>query len=442
MRSVVTATVLVAVLPLLLHPGPRPALRVAPTWPADTSRDSTKDTVPKSDSLPLATTRTVSFDVSEGTWMSLDLSPDGQTIVFELLGDLYTLPVAGGTATRLTSGPAFDSQPRYSPDGKHIVFLSDRNGAENVWICDADGRNAKPVTKGATNLYASPEWTPDGNYVVASRTSVLGSIYELWLYHKDGGSGTAMIKSGVRGGLFGGQGWNTLGAAFGADPRYVWVARHRNGFGYDLKFPLWQVAIYDRQTGKTFVQTDLYGSAMRPIPSPDGKWLVYATRYDTETGLRLRNLATGDEKWLAYPVTRDDQESRFTRDLEPGSSWTPDSRALITSYGGKLMRIEIASGRPPRSRSRRTSCSGWDPWCASRTTWTRDRYRSVRSATRGCRPTGSASCLARSTSCMSWISVAPRGGSPMIPSTSRPRRGRPTVSGWRTSLGSPGKAAL
>jgi Tol biopolymer transport system component len=344
MRSVLTATVLAAVVPVLLHPDPAPP-RVVRAWPADTGRDSTKDTVPKNDSLPLTTTRTVSFDVSEGTWMSLDLSPDGQTIVFELLGDLYTLPVAGGTATRLTSGPAFDSQPRYSPDGKHIVFLSDRGGAENVWICDADGKNAKPVTKGTTNLYASPEWTPDGNYIVASRTSVLGSIYELWLYHKDGGSGTAMIKSGVRGGMFGGQGWNTLGAAFGADPRYVWVARHRNGFGYDLKFPLWQVAIYDRQTGKTFVQTDLYGSAMRPIPSPDGKWLVYATRYDTETGLRLRNLATGDEKWLAYPVTRDDQESRFTRDLEPGSSWTPDSRALITSYGGKLMRIDIASGQ-------------------------------------------------------------------------------------------------
>ena len=160
MRSVLTATVLAAVLPVLLHPDPaRP--RIVRAWAADTGRDSTKDTILTNDSLPLATTRTVSFDVSEGTWMSLDLSPDGQTIVYELLGDLYTLPIAGGTASRLTAGPAFDSQPRYSPDGKHIVFLSDRGGAENVWMCDADGKNAKPVTKGTTNLYASPEWTPD-----------------------------------------------------------------------------------------------------------------------------------------------------------------------------------------------------------------------------------------------------------------------------------------
>ena len=126
------------------------------------------------------TTRKVEFDTHEGTWISLDVSPDGNTIVFELLGDLYTIPVAGGTATRITSGPAFDSQPRYAHDGKHIVFLSDRSGAENIWICDADGKNPKALTKGPNNLYASPIWTPDGNYILASRTSgVLGSTYEL-----------------------------------------------------------------------------------------------------------------------------------------------------------------------------------------------------------------------------------------------------------------------
>ncbi len=79
----------------------------------------------RADTLPLKPTRTVDFTTSEGTWISLDVSPDGQTLVFELLGDLYTLPLSGGEAKRITSGPAFDSQPRYSPDGKKIVFLSD-----------------------------------------------------------------------------------------------------------------------------------------------------------------------------------------------------------------------------------------------------------------------------------------------------------------------------
>jgi len=313
-----------------------------PPPPQDTTkRDTTKV---KLDSLPLGTTRTVSFDASEGTWISLDVSPDGKTIVFELLGDIYTLPSTGGTATRITSGPAFDSQPRWSPDGKRIVFLTDRSGAENVWLMDPDGSHSKALTKGTNNLYASPEWTPDGNYIVVSRTSgVLGSVYELWLIHKDGGSGAAMLR--VQAGPNLPPPMNTLGAAFGKDPRYIWVSRHRGGFGYNLQYPLWQLAIYDRQNGRLFAQTDMYGSGMRPALSSDGKWLVYATRFDAETGLRLRDLASGDEKWLVYPVTRDDQESRFTRDLYPGYAFTPDNQAIIVSFGGRIHRVVVPSGQ-------------------------------------------------------------------------------------------------
>jgi len=313
-----------------------------PPPPDTTKRDTTK--VIKLDSLPLKMARTVSFETSEATWMSLDVSPDGKTLVFELSGDLYTMPITGGTATRITSGPAFDTQPRWSPDGKRIVFLSDLSGAENVWLCDPDGSHKKALTKGTNNLYASPEWTPEGNYIVVSRTSgVLGSVYELWLIHKDGGTGAAMLR--VQAGPNAPPPMNTLGPAFGKDPRYIWVSRHRGGFGYNLQYPLWQLAIYDRQTGRLFTQTDTYGSAMRPALSSDGKWLVYATRYDAETGLRLRNMASGDEKWLVYPVTRDDQESRFTRDLYPGYSFTPDNQAVIVSYGGKVHRVAVPSGQ-------------------------------------------------------------------------------------------------
>jgi tricorn protease-like protein len=93
--------------------------------------------------LPLKPTRNVRFTTDEGTWMSLDVSPDGRTIVFDLVGDIYTVPIAGGRATRITDGMAMDVQPRWSPDGRQLVFVSDRDGSDDVWVVDANGRNPR-----------------------------------------------------------------------------------------------------------------------------------------------------------------------------------------------------------------------------------------------------------------------------------------------------------
>ena len=81
-------------------------------------QDDKKDTTgqDKFKDLPLKGERTLEFNTKEGTWLALDLSPDGKTIIFDMLGDLYTMPFAGGKATRLTNGMAFDSQPRYTLD--------------------------------------------------------------------------------------------------------------------------------------------------------------------------------------------------------------------------------------------------------------------------------------------------------------------------------------
>src|SRR5262245_57912473 len=89
--------------------------------------------------LILDKAETIEFTTDEGTWMSLDVSPDGKTIAFDLLGDLYTLPIDGGSATRIAGGMSFESQPKFSPDGTTIAFLSDRSGVENLWMMNADG---------------------------------------------------------------------------------------------------------------------------------------------------------------------------------------------------------------------------------------------------------------------------------------------------------------
>ena len=288
--------------------------------------------------LPLDAARHAEFTASKGTWISLDVSPDGQTIVFDLLGDLYTLPIAGGKATRLTSGLAYDAQPRYSPDGKKIVFVSDRSGGDNVWTLSLDLKDTTQVTQGNNNLYASPDYSPDGKYIAVSRSGGLGGAAKLWLYHVDGGSGVQAIQSTTNPQL------KTVGATFSPDGRYVWFAGRNGDWQYNAILPQYQLGMYDRETGEFFLMTSRYGSAFRPALSPDGKWLVYGARYHTDTGLRIRDLKSGEERWLAFPVQRDEQESRAPLDVLPGYSFTPDSRFVVASYGGEIWRMPVDSG--------------------------------------------------------------------------------------------------
>ncbi len=288
--------------------------------------------------LPLEPARWARFTTNEGTWISLDVSPDGETIVFDLLGDLYSMPVTGGEARRLTEGLPHDMQPRFSPDGSRIVFVSDRSGDDNVWLIDSDGGNPTQISKGVGSAYVSPEWMPDGKYLVVSRSPPFGGLEKLWLYHVDGGIGLEMV------GGSGGQ--RMLGAAVDHEGRYVWYAQRNGTWQYNAIFPQFQLFVYDRQTGTRTPMSNRYGSAFRPALSPDGETLSYATREDTETGIRLRDLASGEERWLAYPVQRDDQESTATMDVHPGYAFTPDGEALVISYGGRIWRVPVDGSDP------------------------------------------------------------------------------------------------
>jgi Tol biopolymer transport system component len=166
--------------------------------------------------LPLAAARKAAFKATEATWMSLDVSPDGKTIVFDLLGDLYTMPITGGKATQLTSGLAFDAQPRFSPDGKYVVFISDRSGGDNVWTMSLDRADSSQLTQGNTNLYVSPEWSPDGQYIVVSRSGGLGGVARLQLLHVDKRSPIAVLPTTPQ------TTQKTVGAAFSPDGNKVW----------------------------------------------------------------------------------------------------------------------------------------------------------------------------------------------------------------------------
>jgi len=313
--------------------------------------DEKKDEKKKEEPLPLKPARTVKFTTNEGTWMSLDVSPDGKTIVFDLLGDIYTMPVEGGTATKIHGGMSFESQPKYSPDGSTIVFLSDRSGSENVWVMKSDGKDPKAVTTGPRAMYVSPSWSEDGNYIVVSRSDQSIGAFHPFMYHKDGGSGVSVGPPPPPLPAPGQQGpppappLNRMGAIFSPDGRYIYYSQRTGPFNYNASFPIWQVFRFDRDTGETSRVTNSQGSAMRPVLSPDGKNLVYATRFETRTALRVRNLETNQERWLIDNVTRDDQESRATRDTYPGYDFMPDGRSMIVPINGKVARVDFATGQ-------------------------------------------------------------------------------------------------
>ncbi|HYW50014.1 MAG TPA: amidohydrolase family protein [Gemmatimonadaceae bacterium] len=317
---------------------------LAGTAGAQAAADTTpRRSAPESD-LPLIPTRAMRFTTDEGTWMSLDLSPDGRTIVFDLVGDLYTIPVAGGAATRITSGSGFDGQPRFSPDGKSIVFVSDRSGSENLYLVDPDGKRVRPVTRGFNQAYISPDFTPDGQYVVVSRSN------DLWLYSVGGGSGLRLTGNPVPGAPATGGGGgsaptNFMGASASPDGRYIYAGARTGPAGYNQMLGTTQVVMYDRKTGRLATRTLNLGNAFRPAISPDGKQLAYATRQMAVTGLKVRDIASGDERWLSKDIQRDDIESRGSRDLLPGYSWSADSKTIVLAHHGKIWSLDVATGK-------------------------------------------------------------------------------------------------
>ncbi|SEG11936.1 S41 family peptidase [Parabacteroides chinchillae] len=98
-------------------------------------------------------------------WMRYcSISPDGKTIAFTYKGDIYTVLSTGGKATQLTTNPAHDMQPVWSPDGSKIAFASNRNGSFDIYIMDKEGGEPKQLTSHSANEY--PETFTDNSHVL------------------------------------------------------------------------------------------------------------------------------------------------------------------------------------------------------------------------------------------------------------------------------------
>ena len=283
------------------------------------------------------------ISVEQGTWMNIDVSPDGKTVVFDLLGDIYTMPMSGGTATKLTSDIAWQMQPRFSPNGKHIAFTSDQGGGDNIWIMDLNGENQHAVTDETFRLLNSPAWSPDGDYLVARKhftaSRSLGAG-EVWLYHKAGGKGVQLTKRE--------NDQKDLGEPmFSPDGRYVYFSHDATPgktfhYSKDSVAGIYKIKRYDRETGEIETVIDTMGGAIRPTPSPDGKKLAYIKRDDFQTSLYLYDLSSGEHTKLYDKLERDMQETWAIHGVYPTIAWTPDNEELVFWAGGTIHKLDVS----------------------------------------------------------------------------------------------------
>ncbi len=283
--------------------------------------------------LPLKPERKISFETDEGTWISVDISPNNETIIFDLLGEIYTLNASGGEARPLLTGLAFESQPAFSPDGSKIAFISDRSGSNNLWIANRDGSEPKQITKDkGMEVFGAPVWAPDGDRIYVAKKA---DKQQIWLYMISGGTGVKVTDDKYR----------VADPEPSADGHYLYyTVKSGGGFG-STGLPAGEIRRRNLDTGEEELVVAGTGSAIAPVLSPDGQHLAYATRIDGETGIRLRNLDTGEDRLLVWPVQRDEQESLVSRGLMPGYNFASDGNSIVISYGGKIHRVDIASGK-------------------------------------------------------------------------------------------------
>jgi imidazolonepropionase-like amidohydrolase/Tol biopolymer transport system component len=291
----------------------------------------------------------VAFDTSEGTWMNVDVSPDGRRIVFDLLGDIYTMPVEGtGTspATRIASGPAFDMQPRFSPDGKRIAFSSDRDGLWNIWTMDLEGKNAKQVSREKRWFINSPAWSADGSYIFARRHFVaqrsLGAG-EIWMYHASGSDGLQVTeKNGFQ--------KDAGEPATSPDGRSLYYSKdvtpgQQFEYNKDPNGTIYAIVRRDLNTGRERTVVSVQGGSVTPRVSPDGKWLAYIRRVRLQSILYVRELETGRDRAVFDHLDKDLQEAWAIHGLYPQYAWTPDGKGIVIWGEGKIWRVDVAGGK-------------------------------------------------------------------------------------------------
>ncbi|WP_379552234.1 amidohydrolase family protein [Qipengyuania sp. DGS5-3] len=290
----------------------------------------------------------VPIQTDEGSWMDVDVSPDGRMLTFSMLGDIYTMPISGGTPTRIAEGLAWEIQPRFSPDGRRIAFTSDRGGGDNVWVMNVDGSDKRQVTKESFRLLNQPTWSPDGEYIAAKKhftTTRSAGTGEIWLYYASGGGGgVALVERPNK------THQKELGEPiYAPDGKSIYYTRNVSGGGtfiyaQDSTQSLFEIEQYEIATGEVTTAVSGYGGSVRPTPSPDGKSIAFVRRDKDQSQLWVKDIASGAERMIYGALDLDLQETWAVYGVYPLMDWMPNSQEIVFWAGGKLRRVGASGG--------------------------------------------------------------------------------------------------
>ena len=290
------------------------------------------------------TTKNFTINTDEGTWMNLDVSPDGKDIVFDILGDIYIMPISGGTAKLLTGGAAFDVQPRFSPNGKYISYTSDKSGGDNIWMMNRDGSGKRQITKENFRLLNNATWMPNSEYIVARKhftgTRSLGAG-EMWMYNINGGDGVQLTKRKN-------DQQDSGEPNISPNGKFLYYSEDVTPgptfeYSKDPNGTIYAIKQLDLSTGKTTDLIRQQGGAARPQISPDGKLMAFVKRVRLKSVLYIQNLQTGEESPVFDDLSKDQQETWAIFGVYPNFAWTPDSRGLVFYAKGKIKKMDLAS---------------------------------------------------------------------------------------------------
>ena len=341
-----------AINPLQRTPPPAPAVRPTPAaapQPPAQPKAAAPDKPAKWDvnAPPGMAVRQVRIAVDNGTWMNVDVSRDGKLIAFDLLGDIYVMPIAGGAPTRIAEGLAYEHQPRFSPDSRRIAFTSDRGGGDNIWLMNVDGSDKRQLTKEDFRLLNQPSWSPDGRFIVAKKHFTTGRSLgtgEVWLYHVSGGGGVQLVKRASE------QLQKELGEPiYAADGKSVFYIRNVTPgpifeYAQDSNTDLFDIERYDLETGEVTTAVSGLGGSVRPTPSPDGKRIAFVRRERARSKLYVKDLVSGEERKVYDALDQDVQETWAVTGVYPNMAWTPDGASVVFWAGGKIRRVRVADG--------------------------------------------------------------------------------------------------